>query len=399
MFERLDMAPPDAILGLTEAFKNDPNPKKINLGVGVYKDAQDRTPVLESVKRAEERLLRDETTKGYLPITGESSYAAAVQSLLFGAEHEILASKRAASAHTPGGTGALRVAADFLHSRFPAATIWLSDPTWENHAAVFEAAGLPIKRYPYYNAPHQGLAFEAMLGTLRTVPDGDAVLFHACCHNPSGMDPDAEQWAAIAAVARERGFLPLVDFAYQGFGDGIDEDACGLRKFCAPGQELLVCSSFSKNFGLYRERTGALTLVAATPDTAEKAFSHVKRCIRANYSNPPAHGGAIVSTILNDAALRTLWEGELKTMRDRINGMRRLFVKTLRDKGVPADFSFLTRQKGMFSFSGLTKDQVAALRDRHAIYIVASGRINVAGMTEGNMDALCSAIADVLRNA
>jgi len=396
MFKHLDLAPPDSILGLTEAFKADPNPNKINLGVGVYKDAQNQTPVLDCVKQAEARLLEEEKTKSYLAIPGAPEYGAEVRRLLFGPGHEILDSKRAVTAHTPGGTGALRVAADFIRKLYPGSAVWLSEPTWDNHKAIFTAAGVELKSYPYYDYTGKCLDVEAMTEVLSQVPAQDVVLLHACCHNPSGMDPDAEQWARLAGIARERGFLPLFDFAYQGFGDGLEEDAAGLRQFCTPGAELLICSSFSKNFGLYNERVGALTAVGATADAAERAFSHIKTCIRANYSNPPAHGGAVISTVLSDAALRDCWEQELAAMRDRINGMRQLFVERLRAKGVRQDFSFIATQKGMFSFSGLSKEQVARLREEHAIYIVGSGRINVAGMTEDNMDALCDAIASVL---
>ena len=396
MFDRLEMAPPDAILGLTEAFKQDPNPQKINLGVGVYKDANNETPILTSVKRAEEILLQQETSKGYMPIPGNAAYGQCVRELLFGADHEILQSSRALTAHTPGGTGALRVAGDFLHAQYPEAAIWVSDPTWANHAAVFQAAGMTVKSYPYYDAEKKCLAFDAMMDALDRIPEGDVVLLHGCCHNPSGMDPDVTQWKAIAERMRTRNLLPLLDFAYQGFANGLEEDAAGLREFCAPGCELLVCSSFSKNFGLYCERVGAVTLVGATQEATQAAFSHVKRCIRSNYSNPPAHGAAIVTTVLSDAALRAQWIEELAEMRARINGMRQLFVDTLKAKGVSQDFSFITRQKGMFSFSGLNKEQVEILREKYAIYIVGSGRINVAGMTEQNMDLLCTAIASVL---
>jgi aspartate/tyrosine/aromatic aminotransferase len=396
MFERLEMAPPDAILGLTEAFKADPNPEKINLGVGVYKDGANKTPVLESVKRAEEALLRSQASKSYMPITGDPAYGVAVREMLFGANHEIVMNKRAVTAHTPGGTGALRVASDFLAKHYPGAAVWVSEPTWANHPAIFEAAGLTVKTYPYYDAASKGLDFEAMMSGLDAIPEGDVVLLHACCHNPSGIDPDAAQWAAIAALLRDRKLLPFIDFAYQGFADGLEKDTAGLRAFCAPGAEMLICSSFSKNFGLYCERTGALTVVTATEDAALKAFSQIEKSIRANYSNPPAHGAAIVTTILGDPELRALWEQELTEMRDRINGMRRLFVDTLKAKGVQQDFSFITHQKGMFSFSGLNKDQVARLKKEYAIYIVGSGRINVAGMTEDNMDRLCTAIASVL---
>ncbi|MBP8130740.1 MAG: aspartate/tyrosine/aromatic aminotransferase [Candidatus Hydrogenedentes bacterium] len=396
MFEQLEMAPPDAILGLTETFKKDPNPDKINLGVGVYKDAQGNTPVLESVKQAEKRLLEVEKSKSYLPIPGAPEYGLEVRKLLFGADHPFTAGGAAVTAHTPGGTGALRVAADFVKRCNPAARVWLSDPTWENHAAVFNAAGIETKTYPYYDHAGKRLAFDAMTEALSRTPGGDVVLLHACCHNPSGMDLDAEQWRALAQLSVQRGFLPLIDFAYQGLAEGLEEDAAGVRAMCRPGRELVVCSSFSKNFGLYNERVGALTVVGSDKTAADKAYSHIKRCIRTNYSNPPAHGGQIVLTVLGDGGLRGLWEQEVKSMRDRINGMRQRFVQTLAAKGVKTDFSFITRQRGMFSFSGLNREQVAALRDRYAIYIVGSGRINVAGMTEGNMDRLCDAIASVL---
>lgn len=396
MFERLEMAPPDAILGLTEAFKKDPAPHKINLGVGVYKDENNQTPVLQSVKKAEEKLLKEESTKNYLSIPGSPAYGACVRELLFGADHEIVASGRAQTAQTPGGTGALRVAADFIKQQFPGASIWISDPTWANHNAIFAAAGIAVKTYPYYDAESKGLNFEAMKAALAAAPAGDAVLLHACCHNPSGIDPDSAQWTELAALTAEKGLLPFFDFAYQGFGRGLEEDAEGLRAFCTPGRELLICSSFSKNFGLYNERVGALTLVAADADTAASAFSHVEKSIRANYSNPPFHGGAIVTTILQDAELRALWIEELAAMRDRIQSMRDSFVETLKAKGVDRDFSFIARQIGMFSFSGLTKAQVDALRDKHALYIVGSGRISVAGMTPTNMGPLCDAIKSVL---
>jgi aspartate/tyrosine/aromatic aminotransferase len=396
MFNQLEMAPPDAILGLTEAFKADENPNKVNLGVGVYKDANGATPILNSVKTAEQRLYADEKTKGYLPIPGDSEYGATVRPFLFGAGHEIICDKRAVTAHTPGGTGGLRVAGDFIHRIYPNAKIWLSNPTWANHGAIFESAGVERASYPYYDAENKCVSFDAMVEALKTVPEGDVVLLHGCCHNPSGMDLSLAQWEVVAGLAAEQKFIPLVDFAYQGLGDGIEEDAAGLRAMCRPGSELIVVSSFSKNFGLYRERTGALTLVASDADGAQKAFSHLKKCIRTNYSNPPAHGAAIVTTILNDCELRGQWEEELKEMRDRINGMRKLLVETLKAKGVERDFSFITTQKGMFSFSGLNKDQVATLREKCSIYIVGSGRINVAGMTEANMDAICEAIKDVL---
>ncbi|MCA9424832.1 MAG: aspartate/tyrosine/aromatic aminotransferase [Candidatus Omnitrophica bacterium] len=396
MFESLVEPTPDAILGLTEAFKKDSNPEKINLSVGVYKDSKGVTPIFRAVKEAEKRLTDLEKSKGYLPINGSEEYGNAVQALLFGEGHEIVSSSRAATAHTPGGTGGLRVAADFLVRMYPGKKIWISDPTWANHPNIFQAAGLEIETYPYFDASKNDLDFDSMIQALGQIPKGDAVLLHGCCHNPTGIDPSVEQWKEIAKVVGERGLLPLVDFAYQGLADGLTEDAVGFLNLCQPGRELLIASSFSKNFGLYNERVGALTVVAADSASAEKAIGHIKTCIRCNYSNPPFHGGGIVTTILNDAALRKDWESEVAEMRVRINGMRTLFVKTLADKGVDRDFGFITRQRGMFSFSGLTKDQVERLKKEYAIYIVGSGRINVAGMTEDNMGRLCDAIKTVL---
>jgi aspartate/tyrosine/aromatic aminotransferase len=397
MFQQITPAPPDAILGLSDAFREDPNPKKINLGVGVYKDADGRTPVLPSVKAAEERLYAKEATKSYLPIDGSPAYGKAAQALLFGANHPIVTRSRAATAQTPGGTGALRVAADFLHNVAPHAAIWLSDPTWDNHRAIFQAAGMRVGSYPYYDAVHHKVDFGSMMAKLEEIPSGDVVLLHGCCHNPTGMDLNQEQWRQLADLLRSRELLPLIDFAYQGFAAGLEEDAQGIRTLAASVDEFLICSSFSKNFGLYNERAGALTLVAQDADAAEAARSHIKKAIRVNYSNPPAHGGLVVETVLTSSDLRQQWEGEVTTMRNRINDMRHLFVETLNQKGVTQDFSFITQQRGMFSFSGLTKAQVERLRREHAIYIVGSGRINVAGMTTANMDHLCESIAAVVR--
>jgi aspartate/tyrosine/aromatic aminotransferase len=397
MFETITPAPPDAILGLTEAFRKDPNPKKINLGVGVYKDAAGRTPVLASVKTAEERLLRAEQSKSYLDIDGSPTYTAAVQELLFGQGHEAVTSGRAVTAQAPGGTGALRVAADFLARVSPGKRVWLSDPTWPNHPNIFRAAGLEVAVYPYFDPALNGVNFERMMATVEQIPAGDVLLVHGCCHNPTGSDLTPEQWQRIAGVVAERRLLPLIDFAYQGFADGLREDAAGLLTMTRPGCELLVASSFSKNFGLYNERVGALTLIAADGTSAQAALSHIKGAIRANYSNPPSHGAAIVTTVLGDPELRRQWEGEVDEMCSRISTMRHLFVETLNEKGVDRDFSFIARQRGMFSFSGLNADQVKALRDQYSIYIVGGGRINVAGMTEANMDYLCSAIAAVLQ--
>ena len=397
MFETIEMAPADVILGLTEAFKADPNPKKVNLGVGVYKDAAGKTPVLRAVKLAEERILAEENTKSYLPIDGSPAYAAATQTLLFGAHHEIVASKRAITAQAPGGTGALRVAGDFVARKFPDATVWISDPTWPNHPGVFQASGLKVATYPYFDKTTHGVAFDALLAALTLVPAGDVVVLHGACHNPTGVDLTPAQWQQGADVLAQTGALPLIDFAYQGFGLGLEEDAIGVRTLAATLPEFMIASSFSKNFGLYNERVGALTVVAGDADAAERARSHVKIVIRSNYSNTPAHGGATFTPVLGDPALRSLWEAELTEMRERINTMRHLFVETLNEKGVTQDFSFIARQRGMFSFSGLTPAQVKALAETHAIYAVGSGRIAVAGLTEMNMDYLCSAIADVLK--
>jgi aspartate/tyrosine/aromatic aminotransferase len=396
MFEQLTPAPPDAILGLTEAFRKDPNPKKVNLGVGVYKDATGNTPVLATVKEAEKRLLQSETSKTYLPIDGSPAFNNATQTLLFGADHEILRSKRAATAQAPGGTGALRMAADTIAKLMKGATVWISNPTWPNHPSVFQSAGLAVKSYPYFDAKTNDLDFDAMMATLGEIPAGDVVVLHGACHNPTGVDLTPAQWQAVAKVVAERKLLPLVDFAYQGFAEGLTEDAVGLHTVAKTGIDLLVANSYSKNFGLYNERIGALTMVAQNEESAQTLLSHVKQAIRANFSNPPAHGGAIVATVLNDPQLRAQWEREVGEMRDRINGLRHLFVETLNEKGVERDFSFITRQRGMFSFSGLNPDQVKALRDDYAIYIVGSGRISVAGMSEESMDYLCAAIADVI---
>lgn len=396
MFEKLDMAPADPILGLSAAFKSDDNPNKINLGVGVYQDDAGKTPILPSVAEAEKRILASATSKSYLAIDGTPEYNRAVQSLLLGDDHEIVRSERAVTVQSPGGTGALRIAGDFLHRHFPNARLWLSQPTWANHPKIFQAAGIDVQSYPYFDATNNGLDFSAMLAALNEIPAGDVVLLHGCCHNPTGVDPTPAQWEQIADAAQERGWLPLVDFAYQGFGDGLNRDASGLRALCRPGLELLVASSFSKNFGLYQERIGALTLVAADDGAAARGLSHLKIAVRTSYSNPPAHGSAIVAEILSDETLRVQWESEVAAMRARINGMRQLFVDTLSAKGAQGDFSFIARQRGMFSYSGLSDDQVQRLREEYAIYIVGGGRINVAGMTAANMDALCTAIAAVL---
>jgi aspartate/tyrosine/aromatic aminotransferase len=396
MLERIEAAPKDAILGLTEAFKADPRAEKINLSVGVYQDETGKTPLLECVKEAEKRLAATPTTKSYLPISGLGEYCQAVAELAFGAGSEPLTAKRVAWAQTPGGTGALRVAADFIHTNLPKATVWMSEPTWPNHPQIFAAAGVATKTYAYFDKTKNALDVDGMLAAIGKMPAGDVILLHGCCHNPTGIDPTAAQWKSIADAVFKQGLLPLVDFAYQGFADGIEEDAAGLKAFCRPGAELLACSSFSKNFSLYRERVGALFGMAPTAAAATSVQSQFEKVIRANYSNPPGHGAEVVATILRDPALRKQWEGEVTTMRNRINGMRQALVKALKQQGVPDDYSFIERQRGMFSFSGLTKEQVAALQSEHAIYAVGSGRINVAGLTPSNIDRVAECIGAVV---
>ncbi|HIF6625298.1 aspartate/tyrosine/aromatic aminotransferase [Serratia ureilytica] len=396
MFEKITAAPADPILGLTDIFRADARPNKINLGIGVYKDETGKTPVLTSVKKAEQYLLENETTKNYLGIEGIPAFASCTQELLFGKESPIVADRRARTAQTPGGTGGLRVAADFIANQTSAKRIWISNPSWPNHKNVFSAVGLEVLEYAYYDAANHALDFDGLLNSLKQAQAGDVVLFHGCCHNPTGIDPTPEQWAKLAELSVANGWLPLFDFAYQGFANGLEEDAQGLRIFAAKHKELIVASSYSKNFGLYNERVGACTIVAADAETADRAFSQVKAAIRANYSNPPSHGAAVVATILGNDALRAMWEQELTDMRQRIHRMRQLFVNTLQEKGAQQDFSFIIQQNGMFSFSGLTKEQVLRLREEFGVYAVNSGRVNVAGMTPDNMAPLCEAIVAVL---
>lgn len=396
IFSQITQAPADPILGLTEAFKADARTDKVNLGVGIYKDEAGETPVLRSVKQAEARLLEQEKTKNYLGIDGVQAYNQAVLELLFGKGSDLISANRAQAAQAPGGTGALRIASEFVMGNTESRTIWVSKPTWANHQNVFETAGLKVKEYSYYRAEDHGMDFDAMMADLATAEQGDLVLLHGCCHNPTGIDPVAEQWQQIGELCRDKGLVPLFDFAYQGFGAGIEEDAQGLRIVAGLVPEMLIASSFSKNFGLYNERIGAVTVVAADTETKDKAFSQIKRTIRASYSNPPAHGALIVSTILGDDTLRGEWEAELTEMRERIAEMRTLFVDSLAAAGVTQDFSFISTQNGMFSFSGLNKEQVARLKDEFGVYIVGSGRISVAGMTKSNMPVICKAIAAVL---
>ncbi len=395
LFGHLEPLPPDAILGLFEEFQADPRPGKVSLASGVYVDETGITPVLGTVAEAEARILAAQTTKLYKPIAGDPAYTRAVRELLFGAVHTALAEGRVETLHAPGGTGALRVAADLVRSIRPEATVWLSSPTWPNHPQVFTAAGLRTRTYPYLDPATRTLDLPAMLDGLRAAAPGDVVVVHACCHNPTGIDPTADQWRAIGDVIDERGLLPLVDFAYQGFGDGLREDAAGLLELVRPGRELLVASSFSKNVALYDERVGALSLVGADAREASTLLTHAKLAVRSNYSNPPAHGGEIVATILGDPELRARWEDEVTMMRDRINGNRRAFVAGLAAAGVPGDHTGLLRQRGMFSLLGLAPEQVRRLKEEHAVYVVGAGRVNVAGLTRANIGPVCQAIAAV----
>lgn len=405
-FSEIQTAPPDAILGLTEAFLADTNPNKMNLSVGVYKDASGQTPVLQCVKEAERRLVETETTKGYLPIDGLPDYRESVRKLVFG---DTVGPERLAILQTPGGTGALRVAAGFLASELGVTRtesgspqpirVWFPNPTWANHHSVFSSEGLSIESYRYLAADRTSFDLEGMMEDLRskTAP-GDAVLLHACCHNPTGVDPSEAQWGEIAALLAEKQLLPVIDFAYQGFGDGLEEDATAIHRILGCCEEAIVCSSFSKNFGLYSERVGAISLVAAEESAARAAQSQLKRVVRSNYSNPPRHGGAIVATVLADTELTKQWHQELADMRDRIKHLRSQFVERMKSAGKGHDFGFLLSQSGMFSYSGLSPMQVDRLKSEFGIYIVGSGRINVAGMVENRMDQLCDAVAKVIES-
>ena len=396
-FQKLKEAPPDPILGLTETFRKDANPKKVNLCIGVFQDETGHNPVLKSVKQAERMVLEQERTKDYLNMAGDEAYGQGVRALIFGDKSPRVSDGRASTLHTPGGTGALRVGADFLHTHYADATLWLSDPTWPNHKGIFESAGMKVKSYPYYEAKTNGLNLQGLLKTLEEIPEGDVVLLHGCCHNPTGVDPTPQQWQQILEVFRRRPIIPFLDFAYQGFGRGLEEDAYAVRLFAEAGLELLVASSFSKNLGLYRERVGALTLISGEVETAKRLMSQVKLNVRTNYSNPPSHGGKVVEIILGDPTLRLLWQEEVAQMRSRIQGMRQSFVENLKKRGVTRNFEFLMQQNGMFSFSGIGKEDVLRLRGEYGIYMTDNGRINVAGMTPGNMGYLCDSIAAVLK--
>ena len=388
--------PADPIIGLTEAFNADPNPHKVNLGVGVYQNEAGKVPLLAAVREAEERWQALENTKTYLPIDGAANYNKLVQTLVLGPDARQIAEGRVVTVQALGGTGALKVGIDFLRRQFPAAEAWISNPSWENHQAILEAAGFKVNRYPYYDPQTHGLDFDAMLAALRAIEPGNVVVLHACCHNPTGVDLQPEQWQQVADVVASNGLIPLLDFAYQGFGDGPDEDGYAVRLFAERDISCLIANSFSKSFSIYRERVGGLTVLAGDADEARRLTSQLKRTVRTNYSSPPSFGAQVVATILADPQLRTQWEQELTEMRERIVRMRHLFVSTLKEKGIEQDFSFIARQRGMFSYSGLSLEAVRRLRSDYSLYIVDSGRICVAAMNTNNIGAICEAIASVL---
>ncbi len=392
-------APPDPILGLAEAYKADPREGKINLSTGVFVDETGKTPVLPTVVEAERRLAAAAGTKLYRPIDGEAAYRELVRSLALGAGHEAVTSDRALATQTPGGTGGLRVAADLLRQTGSGQTLWMSEPTWPNHPQLFQAAGFRIRTYPYTDPTGRRIDEGAMLQALRGASPGDIVLLHGACHNPTGVDPSPALWKQVGDIIEERRLLPLVDLAYQGFGNGLAEDAAGLRELVRPGAELLVSTSFSKTFSLYAERVGALIVVARSSEDAASAQSHVKLAIRTNYSNPPAHGADVVRTVLADPALRAQWEQELAGMRDRINDNRRALVAALEERSIPGDWSAIADQRGMFALLGLTTEQVARLRSEHGVYVVGRGRINVAGFTAANLEPFADALATVIASS
>jgi aromatic-amino-acid transaminase len=395
-FTDVTLAPADPILGLTEAFVADKNPNKVNLGVGVYQDEKGRVPVLSVVREAERRWYEKEDSKAYLPIDGLAAYRQQVQSLLFGRDSQLVKDGRIVTAQALGGTGALKLGADFLKRFLPQSELYISKPSWENHRALFEAAGFTVKEYAYYEPETHGLDFEGMRESLERLPEGSIVVLHACCHNPTGVDLTAAQWQEVVEITKARSLVPFIDFAYQGFGDGIEEDAAAVRAFAASGMQFLIASSFSKSFSLYRERVGAVCFVTKDAEEAKRVTSQLKRVVRTNYSNPSSHGGQIVALVLGDPELHARWEVELAEMRTRIQSMRKLFVQKLQERGIQRDFSFIAQQKGMFSYSGIELDAVRRLRSDFGIYIVDSGRICVAAMNENNIGPVAEAIAKVL---
>jgi len=396
LFSAVEMAPRDPILGLNEQFNADPNPNKVNLGVGVYFDDNGKLPLLQCVQAAEKALMDKPSARGYLPIDGIAAYDAAVKALVFGADSEPVQSGRVATVQALGGTGGLKIGADFLKKLNPGAKVLISDPSWENHRALFSAAGFAVDTYAYYDAQARGVNFEGMLASLEAAAPGTIVVLHACCHNPTGYDITPEQWDRVIAVLKARGLVPFLDMAYQGFGSGLAEDGAVIGKFVASGMDFFVATSFSKSFSLYGERVGALSVLCENKDEAARVLSQLKIVIRTNYSNPPTHGGAIVSTVLGNPELRALWEKELGEMRVRIKAMRQKLVDGLKAAGVQQDMGFITRQIGMFSYSGLTKEQMVRLRSEFGVYGTDTGRMCVAALNSKNIDYVCKAIAAVV---
>ena len=397
LFNAVEMAPRDPILGLNEQFNADSNPNKVNLGVGVYYDDDGKLPLLECVKIAERQMMETPKARGYLPIDGIAAYDSAVKNLVFGAGSEAVKSGRVATVQALGGTGGLKVGADFLKRLSPDAKVLISDPSWENHRALFSNAGFVVEAYPYYDAARRGINFDGMLTALNAAPAGTIVLLHACCHNPTGYDLTAAQWDQVIAATKAKQLVPFLDMAYQGFAAGIAEDGAVIGKFAASGQDFFVSTSFSKSFSLYGERVGALSVLCSNKEEADRVLSQLKIVIRTNYSNPPIHGGQVVATVLNTPELRALWEKELAAMRVRIKQMRTAMVRKLKAAGVRQDMSFIEQQVGMFSYSGLTKDQMVRLRNEFSVYGTDTGRMCVAALNSKNIDYVCASIANVVR--
>jgi len=397
LFSAVEMAPRDPILGLNEQFNADPNPNKVNLGVGVYFDDNGKLPLLQCVQKAEQALMAKPAARGYLPIDGIAAYDAAVKNLVFGADSEPVKSGRVATVQALGGTGGLKIGADFLKKINPLAKVLISDPSWENHRALFTNAGFEVGTYRYYDAARRGIDFDGMLADLGAAAPGTIVVLHACCHNPTGYDLSPAQWDQVIATIKARGLVPFLDMAYQGFGHGIQEDGAVIGKFVAAGLTFFVSTSFSKSFSLYGERVGALSVLCDSKEEADRVLSQLKIVIRTNYSNPPTHGGAVVAAVLNDPELRALWEQELAGMRERIKLMRQKLVEGLKAAGVQQDMRFMTQQIGMFSYSGLSKEQMQRLRSEFGVYGTDTGRICVAALNSRNIDYVCQAIAKVLQ--
>jgi len=396
MFQHLDAYAGDPILSLNEAYGRDPRPHKINLSIGIYFDDAGRIPTLDCVREAETQLLAAGAPKPYLPIEGSAACRTAVQALLFGADHEAVTSGRIATLQTVGSSGGLKVGGDFLKRWFPDSEVWVSDPTWDNHRSMFEGSGFKVHTYPYYDAATGGLKFDAMLAALRTLPAKSIVLLHACCHNPTGVDLSAAQWEQLIPVLRERELLPYLDLAYQGYGDGIVEDAFAVRALASSGLAFFIANSFSKSMSLYGERAGALSVVCPNAAEAELVLGQLKATVRRNYSSPPIHAGLVVAKVLTDPALRASWEADVAAMRERILAMRRSLHAVLAAKLPGRDFGYFLTQRGMFSYTGLSAAQVDRLREEHAVYLVRSGRICVAGLNTGNVEATARAMAAVL---